>query len=70
MESVFEMAKYLAGMIFVSSIAAQFWIALIDITGLFSKAIEKFRPAPVQDKYSRIFVVLGVIFVFFKTQNT
>jgi len=70
MESVFEMLKYLAGMIFVSSVAAQFWIALIDITGHFSKILEKFRPAPVQDKYSRIIAVLGVIFVFFKTQNS
>ena len=70
MESVFEMVKYLAGMIFVSSIAAQFWIALIDIVGHFSKALEKFRPEPVQDKYSRIIAILGVVFIFFVTQTS
>jgi len=50
-------------MIFVSSIAAQGWIAFLDITKYFTNKLEKYRPLPSQDKYSRIavFVLLGVV---------
>ena len=61
MESLFEMLKLLAFMMFVSSVGGQAWIAFLDIVGHFSKKLEKFRPLPAQDKYSRIIVLLGLI---------
>ena len=60
MESVWEMVKLLSFMVFVSSIGAQVWIAILDIVSHFSQSLEKFRPAPVQDKYTRIAVVIGI----------
>ncbi len=68
MDSIFEMIKLLAFMLFVSSAGAQAWIAFLDIVGHFSKKLEKFRPVPSQDKYSRIVVVLGLI-VWFLLKN-
>ncbi|MDQ7066793.1 MAG: hypothetical protein Q9M40_01650 [Sulfurimonas sp.] len=61
MDSVFEMIKLLGFMVFISSVGGQAWIALLDIVGHFSHSLEKFRPAPVQDKYSRIVVLVGLI---------
>jgi len=48
-------------MLFVSSVGGQAWIAFLDVVGHFSKNLERFRPAPVQDKYSRIVVFVGLI---------
>ncbi|MDF1884365.1 hypothetical protein JHD49_10470 [Sulfurimonas sp. SAG-AH-194-C21] len=61
MESVFKMIELLAFMMFVSSVGGQAWIAFLDIVGHFSQKLEQYRPAPVQDKYSRIVVVIGLI---------
>ena len=47
-------------MIFVSSIGAQGWIAFLDITKYFTDKLEKYRPLPSQDKYSRIAIIIGV----------
>jgi len=69
MDSVFEMIKLLTFMMFVSSVGGQAWIAFLDIVGHFSKSLEKFRPAPVQDKYSRIVVVLGLIVWYLNTNE-
>ena len=69
MDSVWEMIKLLSFMVFVSSAGGQAWIAFLDIVGHFSKALEKFRPAPVQDKYSRIAVVLGLIIWYLNTNE-
>lgn len=59
-DSLVEMAKLISLMVFVSSIAAQGWIAFLDIAQYFTDALEKFRPEPAQDKYSRIAVIAGV----------
>ncbi len=59
-DSIMEMIKLLSLMIFVSSIGAQGWIAFLDITNYFTKKLEKYRPLPSQDKYSRIAVIIGV----------
>jgi len=64
MDSVFEMVKLLSFMVFVSSVGGQAWIAILDIVGHFSQSLEKYRPAPVQDKYTRIAVLLGVIIMY------
>jgi len=64
MDSVWEMVKLLSFMVFVSSVGGQFWIAFLDIVSNFSTKLEKYRPAPVQDKYTRIAVILGVIIIF------
>ena len=69
MESVFEMIKLLAFMMFVSASGGQAWIAFLDIVGHFSTKIEKFRPAPVQDKYSRIVVLIGLIVWYLNTNE-
>lgn len=60
MESIIEMAKLIGMMIFISSLGAQGWIAFLDIVGLFTKYLEKFRPAPSQEKVSRVAVIIGV----------
>ena len=60
-ESTMEMIKLLSLMIFVSSIGAQGWIAFLDITKYFTNKLEKYRPLPSQDKYSRIAVIIGVL---------
>ena len=59
-DSIMEMIKLLSLMIFVSSIGAQGWIAFLDITKYFTNKLEKYRPHPSQDKYSRIAVIIGV----------
>lgn len=63
MDSIIEMIKLLSLMIFVSSIGAQGWIAFLDITNYFTNKLEKFRPQPSQDKYSRIAVIIGVFVI-------
>jgi len=60
MDSIIEFTKLLGLVIFVSAIGAQVWIAFLDISNYFTKTLEKFRPAPSQDKYSRIAVIIGV----------
>ena len=60
MESVIEMAKLVGMMIFISSLGAQGWIAFLDIAIVFTKFLEKFRPAPSQDKVTRVAVIIGV----------
>ena len=47
-------------MVFVSSIGAQGWIAFIDIAKYFTEKLEKYRPLPSQDKYSRIAIIIGI----------
>jgi len=69
MDSVFEMVKLLAFMVFVSSVGGQAWIAFLDIVGHFSKNLERFRPAPLQDKYSRIVLFVGVIVWYLNTNE-
>ena len=59
-DSIMEMIKLLSLMIFVSSIGAQGWIAFLDITKYFTNKLEKYRPLPSQDKYSRIAIIIGV----------
>jgi len=60
MDSILEMIKLISLMIFVSSIGAQGWIAFLDITKYFTDKLEKYRPLPSQDKYSRIAIIIGV----------
>ena len=67
MDGVLEMVKLLAFMLFVSSVGAQVWIAFLDIAGHVSQKLEQYRPAPMQDKYSRIVVILGVMVIFYNT---
>lgn len=62
-ESTIEMIKLISFMVFVSSIGAQCWIAFLDITKYFTIKLEKYRPLPSQDKYSRIAIIIGV-FIF------
>ncbi len=59
-DSTMEMIKLLSLMIFVSSIGAQGWIAFLDIIKYFTNKLERYRPHPSQDKYSRIAVIIGV----------
>jgi hypothetical protein len=63
MDSIIEMIKLLSLMIFVSSIGAQGWIAFLDITNYFTNKLEKYRPYPSQDKYSRIAVIIGIFVI-------
>lgn len=58
-DSVLEMIRLIAFMLFVSSIGVQVWIAIIDVSNFFTQNLEKFRPLAVYDKYSRIAVVIG-----------
>ncbi|QOY54256.1 hypothetical protein HUE87_10300 [Candidatus Sulfurimonas marisnigri] len=60
LEAAVELLKLISLMVFISSIGAQVWIAFLDITKYFTDTLEKFRPAPSQDKYSRIAVIIGV----------
>ncbi|MCW8894907.1 MAG: hypothetical protein OQK48_07690 [Sulfurimonas sp.] len=62
-DSIIEMIKLLSLMIFVSSIGAQGWIAFLDITKYFTNKLEKYRPLPSQDKYSRIAIIIGVFVI-------
>ncbi|WP_415396122.1 hypothetical protein [Sulfurimonas sp. CS5] len=54
MDAVLELIKLISLMIFVSSIGAQGWIAFLDITKYFTNELERFRPEPAHDKYSRM----------------
>lgn len=60
MDAVVELIKLISLMIFVSSIGAQGWIAFLDITKYFTNELERFRPEPTHDKYSRIAIIIGV----------
>ncbi len=60
-DEILEFIKLLSLVVFVSAMGAQGWIAFLDIYAFFSKELERFRPAPSQDKYSRIVVVIGVL---------
>ena len=60
LDGIIELIKLISFMIFVSSIGAQGWIAFLDITKYFSDSLEKFRPEPAHDKYSRIAIIIGV----------
>jgi len=55
-----EFSKLVGLMMFVSALGAQGWIAFLDIVSVFTKYLEKFRPAASQDKASRIAVIIGV----------
>lgn len=59
-DSAVGIIKLISLMVFVSSIAAQGWIAFLDIAKFFTDTLEKFRPEPSQDKYSRIAIIVGV----------
>ena len=63
-DSTIEMLKLISLMVFVSSLGAQGWIAFLDIANFVTKKLEKFRPQPSQDKYSRIAVIIGVLVIF------
>ena len=60
-DATVELIKLISLMVFVSAIGAQVWIAFLDITKYFTDILEKYRPLPSQDKYSRIAVIIGVI---------
>ena len=64
-DATIELIKLISLMIFVSSIGAQGWIAFLDITKYFTDMLEKFRPEPSQDKYSRIAVIIGVFVLLY-----
>lgn len=69
MDSVLEMVKLITFMMFISSAGGQVWIAFLDIVGHFSQGLEQYRPAPVQDKYSRIVVLFGLIVWYLNTNE-
>ena len=57
-DATLELIKLLMFMVFVSALAAQVWIAFLDIYEYFSDSLNKFRPQPSQDKFSRIAVIV------------
>ena len=59
LESSIEMIKLILFMVFVSSIGAQVWIGVLDVTKYFTQILEKFRPEPVHDKFTRIAIIIG-----------
>jgi len=63
-DSIIELVKLISIMVFISSIGAQGWIAFIDISSIVTKKLQKYRPQPSQDKYSRIAVIVGVLVIF------
>lgn len=63
-DSSIEMIKLISIMVFVSSIGAQAWIAFIDVSKFFTDVLEKYRPQPSQDKYTRIAIIVGVVVIF------
>ncbi len=66
-ESTIDMINLILFMIFVSSIGAQAWIAFLDVVGFFTDYLNKFRPLPSQDKFSRIaIIVLGALYFAIK----
>ena len=66
MNEIIELVKLISLMVFVSSVAAQVWIAFLDITKYFTNILEKFRPKSEQDKYSRITVIIGAFILLIK----
>ena len=65
-DAILELTKLLLFMIFVTAIATQVWIAFLDIYEYFTDSLNRFRPQPSQDKFSRIAViVLGTAVMVF-----
>lgn len=65
-DAIIEFIKLLLLMVFVTAIATQVWIAFLDIVEYFTKDLNRFRPKPSQDKYSRIAViVIGAVVMAF-----
>lgn len=62
-DSTIQMINLLALIVFVSSIGAQGWIAFLDIANFFTNKLERYRPRPSQDKYSRIVVIVGIFVI-------
>ena len=60
LDEFIEFFKLVGLMMFVSALGAQGWIAFLDIVGVFTKFLEKFRPVASQDKVSRIAVIIGI----------
>lgn len=58
LDAAVELFKLVLFMIFVASIATQVWIAFLDVSEFFTKKLNRFRPFPSQDKYSRIFIIV------------
>ena len=61
MDSIIELIKLISIMVFISSLGAQGWIAFLDIANFFTRKLEKYRPHPSQDKYSRIAIIIGIL---------
>lgn len=59
-ESLMEFSKLVGLMMFVSALGAQGWIAFLDLVSMFTKDLERFRPAASQEKISRMAVIIGV----------
>lgn len=57
-DATLELIKLLLFMVFVSALATQVWIAFLDIYEYFTDSLNKFRPKPSQDKFSRIAVLV------------
>ena len=65
-DATLELIKLLLFMIFVTAVAAQVWIAFLDIYEYFTDSLNKFRPKPSQDKYSRLaIIILGSLVLAF-----
>jgi len=62
-DGTIELIKLISLMVFISSIGAQVWIAFLDITKYFTEGLERFRPKPAQDKYSRIAIIIGILVI-------
>ena len=65
-DATVELIRLLLVMVFVTAVAAQVWIAFLDISEYFSDELNKFRPKPSQDKYSRkaVIVILATVLAF------
>ena len=57
-DAILELTKLLLFMVFVSAVGTQVWIAFLDIYEYFTDSLNRFRPQPSQDKYSRIAVIV------------
>lgn len=67
-DATLELLKLLLFMVFVTAVAIQVWIAFLDITKYFTDELDKFRPKPSQDKFSRItLIVIGLMFIAFQS---
>ena len=65
-DATIELFKLIFFMLFVASIATQVWIAFLDIAEYFTKKLNRFRPLPSQDKFSRIaLVIMGSMLLAF-----